>query len=276
MTYFYARTRRNRGAWLDTLLVNHSDTAGADLEELRDFAEALRTEGRPHALIALDSPAPARGYALVFQSDAPFEYLMLARIHVLDKHQEAAYRALFSEIIVQARRLRTGIGQPGDELAILVDPTALAPHVRDAITRYGREYNLTIGSLFSEGHSEAGEDSSKQISESTEITEITEIVSTLTKGEPVVITGEGLSGVVEEETEAAKAANGDLEENREFFEERGVPLEDEREEADEPEYDFLAMKKAELIDAAKALGVDTSGTVNELRQRLLAHSSEES
>lgn len=147
MATHHARARRNRGPWLQALLANQAETAGAALDDLVDFIETT-TEVK-HALIAVDNPAPARGYALVlpvFQTTEGQEGpdTVLARIHVIPSQPAEVYRALFSQIIVQSRRMRGELGLPTD-VHIAVDSSTAAPHVVEAVELYGEPYAVRMG-----------------------------------------------------------------------------------------------------------------------------------
>lgn len=147
MATHHARARRNRGPWLQALLANQSETAGAPLDDLVDFIET--TKEVKHALIAVDNPAPARGYALVlpvFQTTRGREMpdTVLARIHVIPSQPAEVYRALFSQVIVQSRRMRSELGLPTD-VQIVVDSSTAAPHVVEAVEMYGEPYAVRMG-----------------------------------------------------------------------------------------------------------------------------------
>lgn len=147
MATHHARARRNRGPWLQALLANQAETAGASLDDLVDFIET--TKEVKHALIAVDNPAPARGYALVlpvFQTTEGQEGpdRVLARIHVIPSQPAEVYRALFSQIIVQSRRMRGELGLPTD-VQIDVDSSTAAPHVVEAVELYGEPYAVRMG-----------------------------------------------------------------------------------------------------------------------------------
>ena len=147
MTTHHARARRNRGPWLQALLANQSETTGAALDDLVDFIESAQEA--KHALIAVDNPAPARGYALVlpvFQTTEGREMpdTVLARIHVIPSQPAEVYRALFSQIIVQARRMRSELGLPTD-VQIVVDSSTAAHHVVEAVEMYGAPYAVRMG-----------------------------------------------------------------------------------------------------------------------------------
>lgn len=146
MTTHHARARRNRGPWLQALLANQTETSGAALDDLVDFIESAQEA--KHALIAVDNPAPARGYALVlpvFQTleDEELPGKVLARIHVIPSQPAEVYRALFSQIIVQARRMRSELGLSTD-VQIVVDSSTVAPHVVEAVELYGAPYAVRM------------------------------------------------------------------------------------------------------------------------------------
>lgn len=138
MTAYQARARRNRAAWYDGLLVDQSVSTDITLDDLRDFDTELVSSGATQALVAVDQPAPARGYALLFRVSP---VLVAARIHVLEGQPDEAYKALFSQAFVQADRI---VGDTVELHAILVDTLAAAPHVVDAVERLGEPYRLTL------------------------------------------------------------------------------------------------------------------------------------
>lgn len=147
MATHHARARRNRGPWLQALLANQAETAGVELDDLVDFIET--TKEVKHALIAVDNPAPARGYALVlpsFQTPEGMELpgTVVARVHVIPSQPAEVYRALFSQIIVQARAMRAALGLPF-EMRIVVDSSTAAPHVVEAVKLHGEPYAVSMG-----------------------------------------------------------------------------------------------------------------------------------
>lgn len=147
MATHHARARRNRGPWLQALLANQAETAGVKLDDLADFIES--TKDVKHSLIAVDNPAPARGYALVLPVSQALEgqempNAVLARVHVIPSQSAEVYRALFSQIIVQARRMRGELGLSTD-VQIVVDSSTAAPHVVEAVEMYGEPYAVRMG-----------------------------------------------------------------------------------------------------------------------------------
>ena len=176
MATHHARARRNRGPWLQALLANQAETAGVDLDDLVDFIET--TKEVKHALIAVDNPAPARGYALVlpvFQTPEGLELpgTVVARVHVIPSQPAEVYRALFSQILVQARGMRAALGLPYD-MRIVVDSSTAAPHVVEAVELHGEPYAVSMGRSVGE--------------------ELTQVSETISAGEPVVIEGDGAAG----------------------------------------------------------------------------------
>lgn len=150
MTTYQARARRNRDAWYDALLTDQSiSVEGITLDDLRDFDAELQASGGTQALVAVDQPFPARGYALLFRVSP---VLVAARIHMLADQPDEAYAALFSQVYVQADRIT---GQTLN--AILVDSTAAAPHVIDAVARLGDQYLLAMHDVL-EGEPVTGDD----------------------------------------------------------------------------------------------------------------------
>lgn len=173
MATHHARARRNRGTWLQALLANQAETAGVDLDDLVDFIET--TKEVKHTLIAVDNPAPARGYALVlptFQTPEGLELpgTVMARVHVIPSQPAEVYRALFSQIVVQARRMRAELGLPF-EMRIVVDSSTAAPHVVEAVELHGEPYAVSMGRS-------AGKEKPRS-------------TKTLGAGEPDVVEGEG-------------------------------------------------------------------------------------
>ncbi len=194
MTNHFARLRNNHGAWLQALLTNQAEEIGTERTELEDFVRL--STGRPRALIALDNPAPARGYALMLAESFGDRGDVIARVHLLDGVADAGVRALFSQMTVHARRLAKL--NPSDPVRIAVDTSALAPHVVEMIEYQGEPYGVYL-------------------------VDAEQVPSTVDK--------DG-----EEKITAEEAAGGDLAdpEVKQFFEERGVEVtETEDEEPDE-------------------------------------------
>lgn len=262
MVNHFARPRRNRGAWLDTLLSNHAEQAGADLEDLRDFVETVKDV--KHALLAVDNPAPARGYAVVLPKFTPQneKYVVnaaVARIHVIPNQSDDVYRALFSQIIVQVRNMRLGMGLPF-EVSILVDSSTATNYVVDAVERLGAPYAVKMG---------------KSVGEEL----------TLDRGTPLTAPDLDVNIEVElgEGATTEDAAELAVELEKALIDD-GVPdevaaeiVEDTVKAVDDalsPEPDYVAMNKSELAAAAKELGISSKGTATELRQRLIAHADE--
>lgn len=144
MTNYFAHPRSNRGNWLEKLLQDQSEASQTPREELNDVVTAAA--GHPHALLAVDRPSPARGYALLLPHSAAE---VLARVHVLEGQPDAVYQALFSAMIVQARNSRA-MGLNTSAAKVTVDQTALAPHVRTAVERFGERYGVFLASSDSE------------------------------------------------------------------------------------------------------------------------------
>lgn len=221
MANHYARVRRNRDAWLSSLLADQAATTGADLDDLQDYVDSLDLESV--LVIALDSPAPARGYAILLVDKAK---RLLVRLHILTGQPLDAYAALFSQIAVQAK----DIGG-----ALTIDVTALAENVRAAILEIGADYGLTLDEGDAGVADEKGdpkivqEDAPTEDGAAEDAPTVEDVVETLAEGDPVSV------------------------------------------EADRP--DFMTMKKAELVAAAEAAGLDSSGTAAELRASLIKQAS---
>lgn len=247
MTTYHARNRRNRGAWLDALLLDQAEATGMSIDDLRDFVVAVAEV--KHALVAVDNPAPARGYAIVLpryitEAAVALENTAVVRLHMLAGQDEAAYRALFSQALVQARYLRSGEGLPY-EVELYVDSTTLSSEARAAVESFGGAYGLRLGRALREE----------------------------------LVTGEPKPELIEApQPGELESASGEREDDEGTVEE-GPQAPEEEPQASEPETveeveeaapDYVSMTKAQLIDAAKALGVSASGTAPELRQRLMA------
>lgn len=248
MPTFHARARRNRGAWIEPLLVDQSRKApDATLDDLVDFIDVLGTS--THGLVALDNPAPARGYGAVLpgSSDPVDADRALARIHVLEGHGEDAYRALFSQLLVQARLVREREGLT-PAAPIVVDATALAPYVFDAVAAWGGDYGVVLPAgaerpIEPEPPVDPAEPVEEAVDEQPSGPENT--TGAAADAPETAERGEEGTDTAEKESEAARAAQGDLSdpEVREFFEERGV------EAAHEPEPTTISAEPIEITRA---------------------------
>lgn len=252
MVNHYARPRGNRGAWLDALLTNQAEQTGAELDDLREFVQTISEV--KHSLIAVDNPAPARGYAavlpiLVSQSGQEQPNGAVARIHVLPNQSDDVYRALFSQIIVQTRVMRSSIGAPFG-VTIIVDATTAADYVVEAVERLGAQYGLSMGGAVRDMLAESNETEGKAVTPDHE-----------EDGEAV----EESAPEEVEEIEVVEETDDDADE---------AEADEKVEVENESEVDYVQMNKTELVEAAKALGISSKGTATELRQRLIAHAEE--
>lgn len=135
MTNYYARARKTRGSYFDTLVADQAKTSGANLEDLRATVADVPLTADVRLVVA-DQPAPARGYAIIHRVG---DGIISAALHVLDGQPVEVYRALFSQTSVQAKQLA------GDaEFQILVDRQITATNVLDAIRAEGAPYGLAI------------------------------------------------------------------------------------------------------------------------------------
>lgn len=188
MANYQTRLRNNHGAWLQALLNDQAEDIGSSRGDLEEFVR-LSTR-QPRALIALGTPGPARGYALMLVDPLGDRGDVIARVHILEHTTDEAVHALFLQMRTQARRLAGK--NVDDDVTIAIDQTALADHVAEAIRTLGGSQGLTLG----EDDHEPTEDSE---------------------------TGQ------EEQTEAEAASEGDRDdpEVKEFFEERGVEVDEQ-------------------------------------------------
>lgn len=141
MSHYYARARRNTGSWLTSIVKDHAshlEHVTETEEGLHEFVELARKSGLP--VIAVDSPAPVRGYAVVLGSKETGKTAV--RLHVLENQPDAVYTALYSAILVQARQRLGGFTQQEPE--IHVDMGALAPHVQAHLEEFGHRFNLIL------------------------------------------------------------------------------------------------------------------------------------
>lgn len=141
MSHYYARARRNTGSWLTSIVNDHAthlEHVPESEEGLHEFVELARKSGLP--VIAVDSPAPVRGYAVVLGSKETGKTAV--RLHVLENQPDAVYTALYSAILVQARQRLGGFTQQEPE--IHVDMGALAPHVQEHLELRGKRFNLIL------------------------------------------------------------------------------------------------------------------------------------
>lgn len=135
MTNYYARARKTRGSYFDTLVADQAKTSGANLEDLRATVADVPLTADVRLVVA-DQPAPARGYAIIHRVG---DGIISAALHVLDGQPVEVYRALFSQTSVQAKQLA------GDaEFQILVDRQITATNVLDAIRAEGAPYGLAV------------------------------------------------------------------------------------------------------------------------------------
>lgn len=195
MANYQTRLRNNHGAWLQALLNDQAEDIGSSRGDLEEFVRLSTRQAR--ALIALGTPGPARGYALMLVDPLGDRGDVIARVHTLEHTSDEASRALFTQMRTQARRLAGK--NVDDDVTIAIDKTALADHVAESIKSLGGSYGLTLG-----------DDDQEPIGD--------------------------LEVVEEEQTEAEAASEGDLDdpEVKEFFEERGVEVDDEEVEEENP------------------------------------------
>lgn len=90
MSTQYARKVHHRGPWLSALLLEHARTLKGGM---KDNLLELTRSSRDGQLIALDSPGPARGYAVVPHGGETVQ------LHVTPGQGMEAYHALFAEIV---------------------------------------------------------------------------------------------------------------------------------------------------------------------------------
>lgn len=140
MTKHFARLRNNHGAWLQALLSNQAEEIGTERSELEEFVRL--STGQPRALISLDNPPPARGYALMIRDALGDRGDVIARVHLLDNVSERAATALFSHMTVQARRLANKTQD--ERIRIVVDTSALASHVAELVEELGKPYGVFL------------------------------------------------------------------------------------------------------------------------------------
>lgn len=136
MVTFHARRRRNRGAWLHALVLDQAKVTETDAEELEELVSLMAEEA--HALIALDNPGPARAYALLVPSATG---KVFARMHALEGTTDDGYRALFSQIALQARSLPP-VARHDEVRSVFLDTSTLAEYVREAVEKLGQPYGL--------------------------------------------------------------------------------------------------------------------------------------
>lgn len=214
MVNYFAKMRNNHGAWLQGLIRDQAQETGVSTEELEEFVRLSTQQAR--ALIALDNPAPARGYALMLADPLGDRGDVIARVHLLDGTADAGARALFSQMSVHARRL----AQKRSRVKIAVDHSALSDFTREQVEELGAPYGvvLTDGGTTTPEEAETAQEA---------------------QDEPDGVFGEETSRAVENFTApqitAEEAAGGDLADPRvrQFFEERGVQVDEEDEEPDE-------------------------------------------
>lgn len=134
MSNHYARARRNRGPWLDALLAHQASDTDVPVSELRDL---VNVSANASILLALDSPAPARGYALLLP--IPPEHALalvptrgyIARVYMLENTSEEAARALFSSMYIHGGRT-------------LVERAGLSQATQALVEAYGAEYGVEL------------------------------------------------------------------------------------------------------------------------------------
>lgn len=208
MTNHYARPRRARGAWYDSLLTNHAAHVDAlTVEDLQDLDESLQASPERHVLVSVDQPGPSRGYGLLAFTHPTAVY---GRIHVIPNQSDDVYRALFSQVRVQTDLLAQGAGIEG-LIPFRADHNAIADYVADAIDRLGDPYMVYVNAehlptdLPISAAGPISEAIAEQINATGGITIAqVEHADGSETGEPVNIEGQPLT----DEEEAALAASG--------------------------------------------------------------------
>ena len=203
MVTFHARRRRNRGAWLTALVQDQAKVTQTDAEELEELTSLMA--GEAHALIALDNPGPARAYALLVPHESG---RIFARMHALKGTVDEGYRALFSQVALQARLLPP-VARPGEVRTVFIDTSTLAGHVREAVEKLGQPYGLDF---IKDGEPKSGEDSS--VGEAR--------VDAKAKTDPETEQmAEGAGEVAEDEEDGQAVSEDDLDDLRAQLRERG-------------------------------------------------------
>lgn len=148
MTNYRARLSVQRDEVYEKLLIDQSTKVGSvTLDDLKDFDEMVTGDAHRQALIMLDRPNPARGYALAYQLESGGE--VNVRLHVLQGTDEAATRALLERTEEVSRAMRSG--------GLVLDTSTAAPHVLDVVRKLGGAYNLFITPADAAGAPQAAE-----------------------------------------------------------------------------------------------------------------------
>lgn len=121
--------KKKAAAWLDALTTAQAEETAHPQEQLIGDALALSSDG---ALIAITQPAPVAGYAAVGHSGGVF----VATVHVLDKTPVEGYRALFSQMWVQAER------RGAQE--VIVDVVTTSQRVQAAVREHGAQFGVRV------------------------------------------------------------------------------------------------------------------------------------
>lgn len=124
---FKAQIKTTYGEWLQALLVDQAERAGAALVEVAEPVWKAVADGYFPA--AVMSPRPVRGYGIVTKDGTTY-------VHVLEDQPDAAYKALFSTMIGNARQ--RGLRD------LKVVPEVTAGYVGEKIEALGKPYGVTI------------------------------------------------------------------------------------------------------------------------------------